>query len=213
MPDYAAVLWDLDGTIVDTEPLWIRAEQELAESHGKIWTTEDSLELVGSDLLVAGEIIRTRLGLDLTAREVVDFLVTRVVDGLSHDIPWRPGAVELIEAFAADGVPQALVTMSYADIAAPLASALPFGAVVTGDIVPRGKPFPDPYLMAAERLGVDPAHCLAIEDSPTGATSANAAGCWVVAVPHMVSVPPAPRRTTVPGLDGFTPAALRALVF
>lgn len=213
MPDYAAVLWDLDGTIVDTEPLWIAAETELAETHGRVWTMEDSLELVGSDLLASGEHIRTRLGLEMTAREVVDFLVTRVVDGLSHDISWRPGAIELIEALAAEGVPQALVTMSYADIAAPLAAALPFGAVVTGDIVPRGKPFPDPYLMAAERLGVDPTHCMAIEDSPTGATSANAAGCWVVVVPHMVSVPAAPRRAAVPSLDGLSPAALRVLEF
>jgi len=213
VPDYAAVLWDLDGTIVDTEPLWIGAETELAEAHGQVWTVEDALELVGSDLLASGEHIRTRLGLQMSAREVVDFLVTRVVDGLSHDIAWRPGAVELIEALAAEGVPQALVTMSYADIAAPLASALPFGAVVTGDIVPRGKPFPDPYLMAAERLGVAPADCLAIEDSPTGATSANAAGCWVAAVPHMVSVPSAPRRTNVATLAGLTPADLRALEF
>lgn len=213
MPDYAAVLWDLDGTIVDTEPLWIAAETELAETHGRVWTMEDSLELVGSDLLASGEHIRTRLGLEMTAREVVDFLVTRVVDGLSQNISWRPGAIELIEALAAEGVPQALVTMSYADIAAPLAAALPFGAVVTGDIVPRGKPFPDPYLMAAERLGVDPTHCMAIEDSPTGATSANAAGCWVVVVPHMVSVPAAPRRAAVPSLDGLSPAALRVLEF
>lgn len=213
MPDYAAVLWDLDGTIVDTEPLWIAAETELAETHGRVWTMEDSLELVGSDLLASGEHIRTRLGLEMTAREVVDFLVTRVVDGLSQNISWRPGAIELIEALAAEGVPQALVTMSYADIAAPLAAALPFGAVVTGDIVPRGKPFPDPYLMAAERLGVDPTHCVAIEDSPTGATSANAAGCWVVVVPHMVSVPAAPRRAAVPSLDGLSPAALRVLEF
>jgi len=213
VPDYAAVLWDLDGTIVDTEPLWIAAETELAETHGRVWTMEDSLELVGSDLLASGEHIRTRLGLEMTAREVVDFLVTRVVDGLSQNISWRPGAIELIEALAAEGVPQALVTMSYADIAAPLAAALPFGAVVTGDIVPRGKPFPDPYLMAAERLGVDPTHCMAIEDSPTGATSANAAGCWVVVVPHMVSVPAAPRRAAVPSLDGLSPAALRVLEF
>jgi len=209
--DFAAVLWDLDGTIVDTEPLWIAAETELAERHHKIWTIEDALQLVGSDLLDSGEWIRERLGLTMAAVEIVDFLVERVVVGLSAHVPWRPGAVELVRDLAEVGVPQALVTMSYTAIAQPIADRLPFAAVVTGDVVPRGKPHPDPYLMAAEQLGVDPADCLAIEDSPTGAASANAAGCHVLVVPHMVTVPPAPRRTTVPTLEDLTAADFRTL--
>ena len=130
---------------------------------------------------------------------------------LQQDVPWRPGAVELIHDLAEQGTPQALVTMSYASIAAPVAAALPFAAVVTGDIVPRGKPFPDPYLMAAELLGVDPTRCLAIEDSPTGAASANAAGCHVVAVPHMVPVEAHARRRELASLAGVTPAGLFAI--
>ncbi len=97
-------------------------------------------------------------------------------------------------ALEAEGTPQALVTMSYASIAEPIAAVTPFAAVVTGDIVTHGKPHPEPYLRAAELLGVDPADCLAIEDSGTGATSANAAGCHVLVVPHFVNVPDAPRR-------------------
>ncbi len=211
MTDYAAVLWDLDGTIIDSEPLWMAGEHELAEKYGKTWTQEDGLALVGNSLIGSGEYIKERLEADMSAEEIVDFLVVRLAAALREEIPWRPGARELIDALHAEGIPQALVTMSYASIAEPIAAAIPFGAVVTGDIVARGKPHPDPYLMAAELLGVDAADCLAIEDSGTGATSANAAGCHVLVVPHFVNVPDAPRRTQLPTLEHVAPDALRAL--
>lgn len=210
MTDFAAVLWDLDGTIVDTEPVWIAAEHELAAEHGTTWTHEDALQLVGNALIDSGEYIRTRLDLDLSAVQVVDYLVTRVVAALQEDIPWRPGARELIEGLAGARVPQALVTMSYRAIATPVLAHLPFQAVVTGDEVTHGKPHPEPYLRAAELLGVDAADCLAVEDSATGAASANAAGCTVVAVPHLVPVPPFARRVSLPSLQGVTPDALLA---
>ena len=101
--------------------------------------------------------------------------------------------------------------MSYTAIAEPIAAQLPFAAVVTGDTVERPKPFPDPYLLAAEKLGVDASDCLAIEDSRTGAASASAAGCDVLVVPHFVTVPEADRRVLVPTLSGLTPADLRGL--
>lgn len=209
--DYAAVLWDLDGTIVDTEPLWMAAEHELAAEHGKVWTAEDGLALVGSSLIASGEYIRTRLELDLTAEEIVGYLVGRLTASLKEHIQWRPGARELIAALAAEGLPQALVTMSYASIAEPVAAALPFAAVVTGDAVSHPKPHPAPYLLAAEKLGVDATKCLAVEDSGTGATSANAAGCDVLVVPHFVEVPEAPRRVQLPSLKGLSLADLRSL--
>jgi HAD superfamily hydrolase (TIGR01509 family) len=209
--DYAAVLWDLDGTIIDSEPLWMAGEHELAERYGAAWTEEDGLALVGNTLIESGRYIKDRLGADMSPEEIVDFLVLRLAAALREDIPWRPGARGLIEALAAQDVPQALVTMSYASIAEPVAAVLPFGTVVTGDAVTHGKPHPEPYLLAAERLGVDPADCLAVEDSRTGATSANAAGCHVLVVPHFVRVPEAPRRTLLPTLEHVTPDALRAL--
>ena len=208
---YAAVLWDLDGTIVDTEPLWMAAEHELAAQHGKTWTDEDALQLVGNSLIASGEYIRDRLELAMTAEQIVDHLVASLAASLSEHVEWRPGARELIAALDEAGVPQALVTMSYAAIAEPIAAVLPFAAVVTGDAVSRPKPFPDPYLLAAERLGVDATQCLAIEDSRTGATSANAAGCDVLVVPHFVEVPEQKRRVLVPTLDGLGPADLDAL--
>ncbi len=208
---YAAVLWDLDGTIVDTEPLWMAAEHELAAAHGKTWTEEDALQLVGNSLIASGEYIKDRLELEMSAEEVVDYLVERLADSLRGHIDWRPGARDLIEALDAAGVPQALVTMSYASIAEPVVAALPFKAVVTGDAVDRPKPFPDPYLKAAELLGVDATACLAIEDSRTGAASANAAGCHTLVVPHFVTVPEADRRVLVPTLAGLEPDDLAAL--
>ncbi len=129
MKDYAAVLWDLDGTIVDTEPMWIAAEHELAAEHGAEWTHEDALQLVGNSLIASGEYIRTRLDLSLSAEQVVDYLVTRLVAALQADVPWRPGAVELITELSDRGMPQALVTMSYAPIAAPIVKVLPFQTV------------------------------------------------------------------------------------
>lgn len=210
--DVAAVLWDLDGTLVDTEPAWQAAEVELAAEHGRAWTVEDALDLVGSALIDAGHRIRERLGSDLTAEQIVTHLVDWVTRSLHEDIPWMPGVRSLVDALAAEGVPQAVVTMSYRSIADQVAAHLPVSVVVTGDEVTHGKPHPEPYLLAAERLGVDPASCVAIEDSRTGATSANAAGCFVVAVPHLVAVPEAERRTFLPTLDGVTPRDLRALV-
>ena len=211
MGDFAAVLWDLDGTVVDTEPLWMAAEHELAEAHGAIWTEEDGLALVGNALIESGRYIQRRLQSHLSPEEIVDTLVAQLAEALRREIPGRTGARDLIGALDAAGVPQALVTMSYAPIAQPVAAVLPFGAVVTGDQVTHGKPHPEPYLRAAELLGVDAADCLAVEDSGTGATSANAAGCHVLVVPHFVNVPDAPRRVQRASLEGLGPDGLRDL--
>ncbi len=201
----------MDGTLVDTERFWIESEHELAAEHDRPWTEEDSLALVGSGLLEAGAYIRRRLDSAMTAEQIVDYMAARVSSRLAEGLPWRPGARELVRDFAEAGVPQALVTMSYASIAAPVVDALGFDVVVSGDAVERPKPHPEPYLLAARRLGVEPDRCLAVEDSKTGATSANAAGCIVVAVPHAVHVPEAARRTILRSLDGQTPGSLWAL--
>lgn len=211
----AAVLWDMDGTLVDTEPYWIAVEFELAERHGGTWSTEHALTLVGNDLLVSGRYIREHMGIELTAEEIVEELLDGVVAKVREEVPWRPGARELLADLGAAGVPSALVTMSYRRFVEPVLEALPvgsFAAVVTGDEVSHGKPHPAPYLLGAELLGVDPGDCVAIEDSSTGVASATAAGCRVVAVPHHVEVPKAPGHTQHDTLAGLDPAGLWALV-
>ena len=129
-------------------------------------------------------------------------------------MPWCPGARELLLALKDEGVPCGLVTMSYQRFVAPILEHLPpetFRVVVTGDQVDRGKPHPEAYLTAAAALGVEPEECIAIEDSPTGVTSAVAAGCRVLVIPNHVAVPAGERRTFRDSLVGITPAVLKTL--
>jgi HAD superfamily hydrolase (TIGR01509 family) len=202
-----AVLWDMDGTLVDTEPYWIAVEQKLVEAHGGVWTREHALQLVGSDLIDTGRYIREHGGVDLEPEEIVEQLLDGVVGYVEREVPWRPGARELLAALRGQGMACALVTMSYERFVAPVLAALPpgsFDVVVTGDAVARGKPHPEPYLHAARLLGVDPARCVAIEDSNTGARSAEAAGCVVLVVENHVPVAPGERRVFLPTLEGLT---------
>ncbi len=211
---YAAVLWDMDGTLVDTEPYWMETEYALAEKYGGTWNEEHSLNLVGNDLLDSGRYIREHMGIDREPAEIVEELLDGVVEQIRVRVPWRPGAVELLADLRATGVRCALVTMSYLRFVRPILAALPeatFEAVVTGDAVERGKPYPDPYLKAARLLAVDPADCLAIEDSDPGARSAETAGCPVLCVPHHVPVPHGERRMFVASLEGLSAGNLPVL--
>ena len=211
----AAVLLDMDGTLVDTEPYWIATEFALAEEYGGEWSQEDAARLVGNDLLTSGAYIKERMGLPLTPAEIVERLLDGVCARLESGVPWCPGARELLTDLVANGVPRALVTMSYQRFVAPILAQLPpetFTVIVTGDQVSNGKPHPEPYETAAAALGVDPANCLAIEDSGTGATSAEAAGCTVVVVENHVQVPVGPRRVFLPTLEGLAAGTLPALL-
>jgi HAD superfamily hydrolase (TIGR01509 family) len=142
-------------------------------------------------------------------------LLADVVAHVGGDVTWQAGALDLLSALHRAGVPTALVTMSWRPLVDPVLAALPVGAfdvVVTGDEVDNGKPHPEPYLRAASMLRVDPTRCVAIEDSPSGAASAEAAGCAVLVVPHMVPVPDGPGRTSAASLEGIDVAALAALL-
>jgi HAD superfamily hydrolase (TIGR01509 family) len=210
-----AVLFDMDGTLVDTEPYWIAAEHALVESFGGTWTDEDARALIGNALPTSAAYIRERGGVPLPVDDIIDRLLDDVIAAARRAMPWRPGAVALLTQLADRGVPCALVTMSYARLADTLTALLPagtFATVVTGDQVSDGKPHPEAYLTAAERLGADPAYCVAIEDSNTGIASAEAAGCVVVAVPHHVPIPAAPGRTIVDSLLDLDAGTLEQLV-
>jgi HAD superfamily hydrolase (TIGR01509 family) len=211
----AAVLWDMDGTLVDTEPYWIEAEFRVVEAHGGTWSDAHAHALVGSDLLAAGAYIRTNGGIDLEPAAIVDALLEQVIARVRERTPWQPGAVELLADLGAAGVPCALVTMSYSTLAEAVVSQLPpdsFQAIVTGDEVEFGKPHPEPYLRAAEVLGVSPESCVAIEDSPTGMASAEAAGCHALGVPHVAQIEAAPGRTLIESLRGIDARWLAAFV-
>ena len=210
----AALLWDMDGTIVDTEPYWMSAEYRLAERHGGTWSHAHSLNLVGNDLIDSGRYIREHAGVDLSPERIVDELLDDVVRQVAEEVPWRPGARELLEEAARTGLSCALVTMSYQRFVDPILAALPegtFAEVVTGDSVSHGKPHPEPYLTAAKLLGVHPEDCLAIEDSDPGTTSAVAAGCLVLVIPNHVPVNTGERRIHRDTLEGLTLTDLRGL--
>jgi len=210
-----AVLFDMDGTIVDTEPYWIAAEYRLVESFGGTWSDEHAHALVGNALIASAEYLREHGGVPLEPEEIVERLLDEVVRATRDAVPWRPGAVDLLADLGRRGVPCALVTMSYERLARVVLEQLPaetFGALVTGDQVADGKPHPEAYLTAAARLGVDPTQCVAIEDSPTGIASAEAAGCTVVAVPHNVPIEAAPGRHLIASLQDVTPDTLDAVI-
>ncbi|GAB2577468.1 HAD family hydrolase [Microlunatus antarcticus] len=201
----AALLWDFDGTLADTEPLWIAAEYDLIGRLGGEWSDEHAHQLVGNSLIDSGSYILNAIGRhDLTAEWVVDQLVSRVIEDLrTGDIPWRPGALDLLEASRQAGIPCALVSASYRVQLDAAIGALPAGSFTTsvaGDEVERGKPHPEPYERACAELGVDARDCIVFEDSETGARSGNAAGALVVAIPNRVPIPDAPRRVQVASL-------------
>jgi HAD superfamily hydrolase (TIGR01509 family) len=210
----AAVLWDMDGTLVDTEPYWIAEERALVEMHGGVWTDEHAHQLVGNDLLVSADYILAHSPIMLTPIEIVNELLAGVVARVGEHVPWRPGARELLASLVAQGVPCALVTMSWESLATAVVRSLPkgsFSAVVTGDVVSHGKPHPEPYLAAARLLGVDLHACIAIEDSPPGVASAVAAGIPTIAVPHHVRVPETTGAVQISTLAGLDPQDLLRL--
>lgn len=205
----------MDGTLVNTEPYWIAAETELIHEFGGDWTHDEAMELVGSGLWHSARVIQAK-GVTLAEDEIIDRLTDRVLEQLVElGIPWRPGARELLTELRAAAIPTALVTMSIHRMARHVADRLGFhgfDAVVSGDEVTHSKPHPEPYLRGAELLGVDPADCVAIEDSPTGIASASAAGAAVVGVPFMLDLDDAGAHAVWPTLAGRTVADLGALL-
>jgi HAD superfamily hydrolase (TIGR01509 family) len=209
-----AVLWDMDGTLVDTEPYWIECEYALVEAHGGVWGQHHAEALVGQDLLTSARYIRQHGGVDLSPEAIVQVMLDGVVDKVRTHIPWRPGALELLTELADLAIPCALVTMSYRRLAQTVIDALPaerFATMVAGDDVTHGKPHPEPYLLAAERLGVRPGDCVAIEDSPTGLASATAAGVPALGVEYLVPLEPIPGGRLTHTLVGVTARELGRL--
>lgn len=206
-----AVLWDMDGTLVDTEPHWMAAQRQLAHEYGIDWSDADNLTVVGKSMEVVARTLQWR-GVDQAVRSIIQSLVDQVAEAISENVPWLPGAEILLADLARAGVPCALVTMAHSPIPQLVAAAAPlnaFTAVVAGDDVSEGKPHPEPYLQAAARLNVDATRCVAVEDSPSGTFSAEAAGMPVVVVPGVVSVSAGPNRHFAASLTELSVASLR----
>ena len=204
----------MDGTLVDTEPYWMSAESALVTSYGGSWSHEDGLQLVGSGLWHSARILQAK-GVDLGEKEIIDLLTEHVTNKLVDDgIPWRPGARELLLELRDAGIKTGLVTMSLSSMAHHVADRLGFvgfDVVVGGDDVTHSKPHPEPYLTAADLLGVNIAECFALEDSEPGIASASASGAVTVGVPFMIDLAESTEYTLWPTLAGRTVADITAL--
>jgi HAD superfamily hydrolase (TIGR01509 family) len=212
-----AVLFDMDGTLVDSEKLWDIAMQQLYAKFGAEMTAEVRESTVGGSAESVMRIVYTDLGMEQNPADMAataDWLHLITGELFEAGLPWCDGARELLDTLADAAVPMALVTNTRRALTERALDSIGrhyFTASVCGDEVARAKPAPDPYQRAAALLGFDPEHCLAIEDSVTGAASAEDAGCPVLVVPNDVKVPGSTRRRHVTSLSGLNVGRLRQI--
>jgi beta-phosphoglucomutase-like phosphatase (HAD superfamily) len=221
----AAVLFDMDGLLVDTEPIWQLAETDVMTRYAVPWSDHDFRTMIGWPLVQSSAYMADRISertptdtqsptAETVGRQLIEAMLARLRDS-SGPIPFHAGAQRLLTEIHRAGVPMALVSASQRAIVESVLAVIGrelFPVTVSADDGERSKPAPDPYLLAAERLGVDPAQCVALEDSVTGVSSAQAAGCAIVMVPTGASLPDGPRRLVLPSLEKVDLAVLRALV-
>lgn len=211
-----AVAFDMDGLLVDTEPVWWRAEREIAEALGGSWTDEDSVSCVGGPMEKVADIIIASAG-GGDRRSIIEAVIDRVAELLHHHpVVWLPGARELLLELDGLGIPFALVSASPRKVVSAVLAALGddatrFAFTISADDVAATKPDPEPYLEAARRFGCAPADLVVFEDSPTGTTSAVASGAFVFAVPHVGGIIAAPRLRVLGSLAGVTAADVVAM--
>lgn len=188
----AAILFDHDGTLVDTEPVWAAAKVALAAEFGGIWTEQDTLDCLGLSMQFTLDRLRER-GVNLPDEEINNLLVAKVHETLAQQpVEFLPGIERFLLEVREAQIPAAVVTNATTSVARRTANAAPegtFSVIIGNDETTHPKPNPQPYLLAAERLGVDPTQCVAIEDSPSGVRSATAAGMRVIVVPGELEVP------------------------
>ncbi|MFC8292240.1 HAD family hydrolase [Streptomyces sp. NPDC057242] len=212
MGELAAVLFDMDGTLVDTETLWWDATEEVAARLGHRLTAADAPEVVGRAVGdTAAHLVRAT-GASGTAG-VASALTTAFRRRVDAGAPLRPGAGRLLAELEREGVPFALVSASPRSVVDAVTGGalahVPFALTLSADDTDRTKPHPDPYRTAARRLGVPVASCVAVEDSPDGTASADAAGCVVLVVPSLLPVEPGPARVFAESLEAVSLATLR----
>lgn len=216
----SAALLDMDGTLIDSESLWLIAETAVMADHGYAWTQADQAHCLGGPLERVADYMSQRATSGVSATEIGHDLLARMEALLrSTSLRWMPGARDLLVDLHAHRVPAALVSASWRSLVAAVHEAAiedlgfdPFAATVAGDEVAASKPDPAPYLLAAERLNVVIADAVAIEDSPVGVASASASGAVVVAVPHLAAVADGDGVVVVDSLEGIGARTLGGLV-
>lgn len=203
-PAVAAVLLDMDGTLVDTEGFWWDTEVEVFGALGHTLDEAWRNVVVGGPMTRSAAFLIEATGAELTVPELTVLLNNGFQERISRTLPLMPGARRLLDELAAKEVPTALVSATHRHVMDRILVSLgpeSFALTVAGDEVPHTKPHPDPYLLAAAGLGAPPERCVVIEDTPTGVAAAEAAGCRVIAVPSVAPIAPAPGRTVVTSLE------------
>jgi HAD superfamily hydrolase (TIGR01509 family) len=210
-----AVLFDMDGLLVDSEPQWFAAETRTVHALGAEWGKAQQVDLLGSNLEYAAEYMIRHAGSDASVPDVMQLLCENMTDELARTVTFRSGALDLVAQLSEREVPMALVTSSVRVHVEAVLQHLPtdpFCHLVTAGDVERLKPHPEPYLTALALLGAEASRTVVLEDSPTGVEAAEAAGCHVVAVPSVVQIEPGRRRTVVPSLTEVSVDTLAGLV-
>ena len=208
MSPAAAVLFDMDGLLVDSEPVWFEVEAAAVEALGGTWAPENQAALIGGTIDASCRYMIDHTGADISVEELSDRLIGEMVRRFRVELPIHAGALELVDAVHAAGVKTGLVSSSYrvlVDAALDRLGRHRFDVSVAGDEVARGKPDPEPYRTACERLGVAPSSTVVLEDAITGVLSAEAAGCVVVAVPSVAPIEATGRRAVVARIADITP--------
>jgi HAD superfamily hydrolase (TIGR01509 family) len=199
----AAALFDLDGLLVDSVAAWTTAQRALFESLGGTWGPEIKAACFGRRVEEMAEVLVALSGSDVPVATARATLAAHIARLFAAGLPPRPGADALLDALRHARVPLAVVSSSHRALVEGALRDLGrerFALLVTGDEVVRPKPDPEPYLLAARRLAVDPRRCVVFEDSPPGVAAGVAAGCAVVAVPSLVALPPGPGVTVLTSL-------------
>jgi len=214
------VLFDMDGTLIDSEPLWHRHEEELMASFNYGWLEEDQRYCLGGPLSKVGQYMFEKVGHLETPEFFTDELIRRVENDLRNGVLFMPGALELAELIHDAGIALALVSASPRNLmdaaldGVALASRYGrdlFALSISANDVVKTKPDPEGYISAATQLGVDIEQCLALEDSLTGIQSATTSGARTVAIPHYISVEETQRLRVIPSLENLTILDLQAL--
>lgn len=212
-PFFSAVLFDMDGTLVDSEPLWLLCEQELTSDYGYDWTTEDQAHCLGGPLDRVGQYMY-----ELTHARSPEFFTNSLIDLMAHRLrlgaPFMPGSEDLLSLCVEMNVPLALVSASprvLVDAVLDNLASHPFQISISCDDVKNVKPHPEGYIKAAKELGVPIEDCLILEDSATGVMAAEKSGGWVIAIPHLVKIESKGRVKTYQSLVDLTYKELTAL--
>jgi HAD superfamily hydrolase (TIGR01509 family) len=188
----SAIFFDMDGTLVDSEPLWLEAEIEVMLREGCIWTAEDQLACLGGPRAKTERIMQEKCGKQMPDNYFGDQLDDLMESKLANKLKLIPGALELLAECKENDLTFGLVTASGGRLMKVVLKSFPadiFDVVISGDDVEKSKPDPQPYLMAAERLSVDIKKSVVIEDSVTGVTAGLASGAQVIGIPHLVNLP------------------------